>query len=134
MYTRVLQAVKRELCQADADEILVPNPMIIPDQDNDFFIGIHSRRPARFGRVAVVETMDVRTILELDQLSILGASQEDEQDEERSEDVDFLLAALNDFELGALLGCGYALEGEELSWDLFAVDEETLAPLGMPER
>jgi len=118
--------VVQDLCQAEEDEILVPNPMVLAGQDNDYFIGIDSRRPCRFGRLAVVETLSAEAIVEADQAGILGGKPDDEPDDERNDDVLYLLDILSDFTPGSLVGCRYSLEDDEISWEIFEVDEDTL--------
>lgn len=124
MFMKVLRAVPRDLFQATEDEILVPNPMIMPREDNDFFVGVQSRRPARYGRVTVLEGSTPESIVQADLAGMVGASTTEAPDEERREDVLFLLDAISDFEVGALVGCRYEQEDDEVSWEIFEIDEE----------
>ncbi len=122
MYLLVLKALKRGLCQAEADEILVPNPVVVPKLDNDHFVGIRSRRPARFGRVAVVEALSASDVAAADQTGVLGDVPPDEWDRERREDVLYFLDVVSQFDAGSVLACAYEWDGDEVTWDIFDVD------------
>ena len=126
MYINVLRAIKRGLCQADEDEILVPNPSVGKKLDNDFFVGITSRRPARYGRVAVVEGQSDSDIAAAGQTGVLGNVPPDQWDQERRADVLYFLDVVSRFEPGTILACSYAWEGDEITWDILEVTPEEL--------
>ena len=120
---KVLEAVRAGLCQADEGEVLVPNPVVVPDMDNDYFVGIDSRRPARYGRV--VERSDLTPDLYRmrDAASWIDASGDDsEVDEERDVDLRFLLDRIADAEVGSLFRCEYIRDADEEVWTL--IEEE----------
>ncbi len=126
MYVNVLRAIKRGLCQADEDEILVPNPSVTRHLDNDFFVGLTSRRPAQFGRVAVVEGWPASDIAAADQTGVLGNTPPETWDEERREEVLYFLDVLSKFDPGTLLACTYTWDGDEVTWDIYEVDPSEL--------
>ncbi len=126
MYINVLRAIKRGICQADDNEILVPNPSVGQKLDNDFFVGLTSRRPARYGRVAVVEGRRAEDIAAADQTGVLGNGEPEAWDTERRDDVLYFLDVLSRFEPGTVLACSYAWEDDEVTWDIFEVAPEEL--------
>jgi hypothetical protein len=97
--------------------------MFIASEDNDFFVGIQSRRPARYGRVAVIEGMTADDIVASDQAGVLGGTVQGELDEERAEDVRYFIDAISDFEVGGLVATRYSLEDDELSWEIFELED-----------
>lgn len=127
---KVLRAHPSELCQADPDELLVPNPIIMEDEDNDYFIGVNSRRPARLGRV-VEEDESLASLLAADRQGIFGPESDDEGDEEeelddeeaaeREDDVRFMLEFVQDLAVGTLVACRYTLDGEDINWEMVEV-------------
>jgi len=132
---KILRAVHADLCQADADEILVPNPIFMADEDNDYFIGVSSRRPVRYGRV-VESDEDLDTLVAADRAGVLGghsdAEEEEDEDaqeeqEERIDDIRFMLEFVQDIEVGALVGCRYELDDDGLNWEMEEVDRSVLS-------
>lgn len=127
---KVLRAHPSELCQADPDELLVPNPLIMEDEDNDYFIGVFSRRPSRLGRV-VEEDESLASLLAADRQGILGPESDDDADEdadpddeeaaEREDDVRFLLEFVQDLNVGTLVTCRYTLDGDDINWEMVEV-------------
>ncbi len=126
MFLHVLRAIKVDLCQAEEGEILVPNPMVLRGVDSDYFVGIRTRRPARFGRVAAEEGVTSREVAAADQTGVFGSGPPEEWDEERRDDVLYFLDVLSEFEVGTVVGCAYTWEEDEVTWDLFEVDEQNL--------
>lgn len=131
---KILRAVQADLCQAEADEILVPNPIFMADEDNDYFIGVRSRRPVRYGRVVEADE-DLDTLVAADRAGVLGGlSEEEEEDEEaqeeqeeRIDDIRFMLEFVQDIEVGTLVGCRYELDDDGLNWEMEEVDRSVLS-------
>lgn len=122
MPIKVLYALKRDLCQAEPGELLVPNPMYVEDDDNDFFIGVNSRRPARFGRVALAdETLE--SLIQKDVRGVIGSQEEDPIDPERADDIQTLLEGIMECAIGAVIGCQYEEDEEGVAWELFEEED-----------
>lgn len=131
-FNLILRAVPGEGCQADVDEVLVPNEIMGRDQDNNFFVGLKSRKPARFGRV-----VPSRTAFQLDDLAsddyfhVFGTEVgEGQLDPDRVDSLRFFVEAIAEYETGAVLGCSVTFETdedgeEELIWEIFDVEEES---------
>lgn len=127
---KILRAVNADLCQAEPGELLVPNPIFMADEDNDYFIGVKTRRPARFGRVEEADE-DLDTLIAADRAGVFGNPEEEDDEldeeaeaeqEERNDDIRFMLEFVQDMEVGTIVSCRYELEDEELSWELEEVD------------
>lgn len=118
MPIKVLFAVDRDLCQATPGELLVPNPIFVEDDDNDFFVGVNSRRPARFGTVGLAdETLE--SLIQKDVRGVIGSQDDDPIDPERAEDIQTLVDGIADCAIGAIIGCQYVEEAESVEWELF---------------
>lgn len=125
---KMLRAVQIDLCQALPNELLVPNPIFLEDDDNDYFIGVNSRRPVRYGRV-VEEDEGIEHLIAADRAGVIGATPEDqdeEDEEERVDDIRFMLEFLQDIAVGSIVGCRYEEEEDGISWEMVEVEEAEL--------